>query len=115
MASARLTVRSSRRTHWLRTQASASRRSRTRLGSTTAYCEESIMPGYILMHAEVTDPEEYEHFKVAAAKAIEDHRGRYLVRGGASTSLEGEFGSRVVLLEFPSYEDALAFYRSEAY
>jgi uncharacterized protein (DUF1330 family) len=79
------------------------------------YREESIMPGYILMHAEVTDPEEYEHFKVAAAKAIEDHGGRYLVRGGASTPLEGDFGSRVVLLEFPSYEDALVFYRSAAY
>ena len=47
------------------------------------------MTGYILMHAEVTDPEEYEHFKVAAAKAIVDHGGRYLVRGGASTPLEG--------------------------
>jgi hypothetical protein len=44
------------------------------------YCaEERIMPGYILMHADVTDPEGYEHFKVAAAKAIEDHGGRYLV------------------------------------
>jgi uncharacterized protein (DUF1330 family) len=73
------------------------------------------MPGYILMHAEVTDPDEYEHFKAAAAKAIEDHGGRYLVRGGASTSLEGDFGSRVILVEFPSYQDALDFYQSEAY
>jgi uncharacterized protein (DUF1330 family) len=73
------------------------------------------MPGYILMHAEVTNPEEYEHFRVAAAKAIEDHGGRFLARGGASTALEGDFGSRVVLLEFASYEDALTFYRSEAY
>jgi uncharacterized protein (DUF1330 family) len=73
------------------------------------------MPGYILMHADVTDPEQYEHFKVAAAKAIEDHGGRYLARGGASTALEGDFGPRVVLLEFPSYDDALAFYRSAAY
>jgi len=81
----------------------------------TPTCKESIMPGYILIHADVTDPEEYERFKVAAAKAIDDHGGRYLVRGGASTVLEGDFGSRVVLLEFPSYEDALAFYRSEAY
>jgi uncharacterized protein (DUF1330 family) len=73
------------------------------------------MPGYILMHAEVTDPDEYEKFKAAAAKAIEDHSGRYLVRGGASTSLEGDFGSRVIMVEFPSYQDALVFYESEAY
>jgi uncharacterized protein (DUF1330 family) len=73
------------------------------------------MPGYMLMHADVTDPVEYEQFKAAAANAIEDHGGRYLVRGGASTALEGDFGSRVVLLEFPSYDDALVFYRSTAY
>jgi uncharacterized protein (DUF1330 family) len=73
------------------------------------------MPGYIMMHADVTDHEEYEQFKAAAAKALEDHGGRFLVRGGASMALEGDFGSRVVLLEFPSYEDALVFYRSEAY
>jgi uncharacterized protein (DUF1330 family) len=29
--------------------------------------------------------------------------------------LEGEFRSRVVLLEFPSYDEALTFYRSDAY
>jgi uncharacterized protein (DUF1330 family) len=79
------------------------------------YHEEAIMPGYILMHADVTDPDEYERFKVAAAKAIDAHGGRYLVRGGASAALEGDFGARVVLLEFPTYENALAFYRSEAY
>lgn len=73
------------------------------------------MPGYILMHADVTDPEQYEEFKVAAAKAIESHGGRYLVRGGATTALEGEFGSRAILLEFPSYTDALTFYRSDEY
>jgi uncharacterized protein (DUF1330 family) len=73
------------------------------------------MPGYILMHADVTDPDQYEDFKVAAAKAIEEYGGRYLVRGGESTAVEGEFRSRAVLLEFPSYEDALTFYRSEAY
>jgi uncharacterized protein (DUF1330 family) len=73
------------------------------------------MPGYILMHADITDPEQYEDFKVAAAKAIEDHGGRYLARGGANIALEGDFRSRVVLLEFPSYQDALTFYHSEAY
>lgn len=73
------------------------------------------MLGYILMHADVTDPKQYEEFKAAAAKVVEDHGGRYLVRGGTSASLEGHFHPRVVLLEFPTYGDALTFYRSEAY
>jgi uncharacterized protein (DUF1330 family) len=73
------------------------------------------MPGYVFMHADVTDPDGYEEFKSLAAAAIADHGGRYLVRGGAMQPLEGEWRSRVVLLEFPTYVAALAFYDSGAY
>src|SRR5215469_11356416 len=66
------------------------------------------MPGYVFMHADVTDPEGYEEFKSLAAAAIADHGGRYLVRGGAVQPLEGEWRSRVVLVEFPTYAAALA-------
>lgn len=41
--------------------------------------------------------------------------GRYLVRGGAMQPLEGEWRSRAVLVEFPTYAAALAFYDSDAY
>ena len=73
------------------------------------------MPGYVFMHADVTDPDGYEEFKSLAAAAIADHGGRYLVRGGAMQALEGEWRSRVILVEFPSYAAALAFYDSGAY
>ena len=73
------------------------------------------MPGYVFMHADVTDPEGYEEFKSLAATAIADNGGRYLVRGGAVHPLEGEWRSRVVLVEFPTYAAALAFYDSDAY
>ena len=73
------------------------------------------MPGYVFMQADVTDPDGYEEFKSLASAAIADHGGRYLVRGGAMQPLEGEWGSRVVLLEFPTYAAALAFYNSDAY
>jgi uncharacterized protein (DUF1330 family) len=73
------------------------------------------MPGYVFMHADVTDPDGYEEFKSLASAAIADHGGRYLVRGGAMQPLEGEWRSRVVLLEFPTYAAALAFYNSDAY
>jgi uncharacterized protein (DUF1330 family) len=73
------------------------------------------MPGYVFMHADVTDPDGYEEFKSLAGAAIADHGGRYLVRGGAMQPLEGEWRSRVVLVEFPTYAAALAFYNSDAY
>ena len=41
-----------------------------------------------------------------------DVDSRDFVRGSARRALEGDFGSRVVLLELPSYEDALGFYRA---
>ena len=70
------------------------------------------MPGYVFMHADVSDPDGYEEFKSLAAAAIADHGGRYLVRGGAMQPLEGEWRSRVILVEFPTYAAALAFYDS---
>jgi uncharacterized protein (DUF1330 family) len=73
------------------------------------------MPGYLIMDAEVTDPDGYEEFKRLAAAAIADHGGRYLVRGGALEALEGDWHTRLVLLEFDTLEAALRFYRSDAY
>jgi uncharacterized protein (DUF1330 family) len=69
----------------------------------------------ILIHAEATDPDEYEHFQGRSSQSHRRSGGRYLVRAGAGTSLEGDFGSRVILFEFPSYQDALNFYQYEAY
>ena len=73
------------------------------------------MPGYVIMDAEVTEPAGYEEFRRLAAAAIADHGGRYLVRGGALEALEGDWHSRLVLLEFDSLEAALGFYNSDAY
>jgi uncharacterized protein (DUF1330 family) len=73
------------------------------------------MPGYVFMHADVTDQDGYEDFKTLAAAAIANHGGRYLVRGGAMQPLEGEWRSRIILLEFPTYDAALAFYHSDDY
>ena len=73
------------------------------------------MPGYVFMHADITDPDGYEKFKSLASAAIAQHDGRYLVRGGAMQPLEGQWRSRVVLLEFPTYAAALAFYKRHEY
>jgi uncharacterized protein (DUF1330 family) len=73
------------------------------------------MPGYLILHGEVTDPDGYEEYKQGAQRLIAEHGGRYLGRGGAATPLEGDWLPRFVIVEFPSYDAALAFYHSPDY
>jgi uncharacterized protein (DUF1330 family) len=71
---------------------------------------------YVVYQGEVTDPEGYERYKVLAQESIAAAGGRYVVRGGEVTVLEGDGpDGRVVLLEFPSVAAALAWYDGPAY
>src|SRR4029450_10838999 len=40
------------------------------------------MPAYVIVETDVTDPEQYEHYKAAASDAVAAAGGRYLARGG---------------------------------
>ncbi len=64
---------------------------------------------------DVSDPVAYQAYVAANAAPIAAHGGRFLVRGGPVTALEGRTRARNVLLEFPSFEAALACYRSPGY
>lgn len=71
---------------------------------------------YLVGQITVTHPEGYALYQQHVPKTIADFGGRYLVRGGQSTQIEGEsHGERNVVLEFPSREQAQAWYHSEAY
>jgi uncharacterized protein (DUF1330 family) len=72
--------------------------------------------GYIIAHIEVTDPQQYEQYKVLSTKAMQEHGAEVLVRGGQVQKLEGEWNpSRLVVLKFPSVAAAQAFYDGETY
>ena len=74
------------------------------------------MAAYILAEIEVTDPERYEAYKLLAPPAIARYGGRYLVRGGETAVLEGDWKpGRVVVLEFPTLEAARTFHDSPEY
>jgi uncharacterized protein (DUF1330 family) len=74
------------------------------------------MAAYVIYQGEVTDPERYERYKTKAAESIIAAGGRYLVRGGEIDVLEGEPpAGRTVVLEFPTRQAALDWYRSEEY
>ena len=74
------------------------------------------MAGYIIAHVEITDPGQYKEYMALTPAAIANAGGRFLVRGGDKTTLEGEEdGKRVVVIEFDSKQAAEAFYHSPEY
>lgn len=74
------------------------------------------MPAYVITEVEVTDPERYDQYRAATPATIAAAGGRFLVRGGESTTLEGDWQpSRLVVLEFPDLAAAKRWYESEAY
>ena len=66
-------------------------------------------------HVDVTGAEGYRAYAIADMAAFGKFGGRFLVRGGARELPEGRLRSRSVLLEFPSYQAAVACYRSPDY
>ena len=74
------------------------------------------MAAYIIIEVEVLDREKYDAYRPLAAKTIAQYGGKYIVRGGASEILEGDWApNRLVILEFPSPEQARAWYHSPEY
>ena len=74
------------------------------------------MSAYILVQIEIEDPVRYDDYKLLAPPSIAAYGGRYLVRGGTTTVLEGEWAPRrVVVLEFPNAERARAWWESPEY
>lgn len=71
---------------------------------------------YLIGTITVTHPEGYQAYSAAVPQTVAAAGGRYLVRGGAATLLEGnKLGERHVVIEFPSREAALNWYHSAAY
>ncbi len=74
------------------------------------------MVAYVVAEIDVKDAAEYENYKTPAFASIAQYGGRYLTRGGKAELLEGEPSpSRVVVLEFPSFEQATRWYHSPEY
>jgi uncharacterized protein (DUF1330 family) len=71
---------------------------------------------YLVGQITVTNPQAYAVYSAQVPQTIAAFGGKYLVRGGRVTQLEGQAqGERNVVIEFPSREIAEAWYNSEAY
>ncbi len=74
------------------------------------------MAAYVIVRVEVTDPDQYDKYKLLTPAAASAHGGTFIVRGGQHETLEGpDDDRRVVVLEFSDYETAKAFYESPEY
>ena len=57
------------------------------------------MAAYIIAEVEVTDPDSYATYRAQTPGVVERYSGRFIVRGGAAETLEGEGRpGRVVVL-----------------
>ena len=72
---------------------------------------EPIIAAYVVVEIDIHDVATYERYKALVPPTIAAYGGRYLARGGAVDTLEGDWAPRrVVLLEFPSVERARAWW-----
>ena len=74
------------------------------------------MKGYVIGEIAVNNPTAYEEYRRQVSATLEKFGGRFLVRGGKVEGLEGTApAGRIVVLEFPSFDQAAKWYRSAEY
>ena len=74
------------------------------------------MAAYLVADLDIHDRNGFEEYRNGVAATIAKYGGRYLVRGGAHSKLEGTWApTRLVILEFPSMEQAKRWYDSDDY
>ena len=71
--------------------------------------------GYVIAHADVTNPDQWAKYAALTKIALDKFGGVPIVRGGQCEIVEGNGTKRNVVLEFPSYEAALGYARSAEY
>ena len=71
---------------------------------------------YLLVQSDVTNAEQYAAYAKLTPAIVEKFGGKFIARGGRNVTLEGtKAPARVVVIEFPNFEAAQAFYTSPEY
>ena len=74
------------------------------------------MAAYIIADVEIKDPVRYAEYITIVPATIARYEGRFVVRGGRTEPLEGAWTpKRIVVLEFPTFERAKAWWDSDEY
>ena len=74
------------------------------------------MSAYFIVDVDVQKPAEMREYLEKVPDTLKPYGGRYIVRGGKFEVMEGNWQpTRVVMLEFPSMEQAKRWYECEEY
>jgi uncharacterized protein (DUF1330 family) len=74
------------------------------------------MPAYWVARSRIDDPVEYKKYTDLVPGIIARHGGKVLARGGRYRVMEGpETFRRFVVIEFPTFEQAVACFESKEY
>lgn len=74
------------------------------------------MAAYVIVDLMVTDQPLMDEYRKRLPATLAAYGGRFLVRGGVHETIEGDWKpNRIVVVEFPSLEQAKRWYHSEEY
>lgn len=74
------------------------------------------MPAYVVSMMTVHNPELYRRYTDRTPPIVKKYGGRFLTRGERFTCVEGrDYEGRMVILEFPSEADVLAWFADPEY
>ncbi len=74
------------------------------------------MVAYLLVRVNITNMEQYQEYMKLSPDIVSKYNGKFIVRGGEKITLEGpEETNRIVMVEFPSMQQARDFYESSEY
>ena len=74
------------------------------------------MAAYVIGDVEVTDPAAFQEYRNRVGATVEQYGGKFVVRGGRVNPKEGDWQPRhLLMLEFPSLEQAERWYNSREY
>jgi len=74
------------------------------------------MAAYVVVQVDVKDPVRYADYRAMVPASLEKYGGRFVIRGGQVHPMEGTWNpKRLVMVEFPSVEQAKAWWASPEY
>jgi len=74
------------------------------------------MPAYWVARAKISDPTTYKKYTDRVPEIVNRYGGKILARGGRYRIMEGpETFQRFVVIEFPTFDEAVACFESPEY